>query len=606
MHAAFIYRALSESETRELQQLNAKVLRHPTVAPPPGLEVDVFELSAAEKDRLSREVFPKVLAFGDLEVEGQSIARWLSYGKASDWYSHRFRIYFEQRAFAYAEHEIRLLQAQFDEIVVFHAFPGLERVGLGQNVRLVYGPQRKSERVSTRSVINYFLAFAGRALQGYLQKHRAKGKRHLILYRPTQEHTLLALDGKTLIRDDFLLGYMLQEAPSKFLLIEEFNAPLVGETYRLLRRHFGLRPKGRRYLNGEHVVFRGLLSRSVQRERRQIIANIHRDLDRMAAVVTDPFHQRIIQRLRGLDRTRKLYILRTLSYKRFFRSWNVDTITGTDENNAFTKPVLDAFKELGVKTIGVQHGTMGDMHPSFRFTSKDLALHPMPDLTIVWGEEWKRGLVEQGHYPVESVIVCGQQRTDLIPVLRHVRKSELIPGVDDERPMLVFASQPQPDKALRERAAFDVFRLIHKFPELQVALKLHPRERYDQAYYEEIARRAGSTNHHILFKVELYQLISACDLLVTCFSTVGSEAVYFRKPLIVLDYLNQDLLGYVKRGVAFHATRDSELESTVARILGGERCSPAMVEKYIQDFAYRIDGKARFRYLNAILDTGRS
>lgn len=602
MRAVFICRPLTSAEAAAIREEGVPVFRRPSVSAPAGLDVSDFELSAAEKDRLSREVFRKVLEFGDLEMEGKTVAQHLSYGSSSDWYSHRFRIYFEQRDIAYALAEIRLLAQRYEQLMVYHPFMGVD-ADVPANVSLHYGGPPESETLSRWSVLNYAVAFLFRAVQGYFQVRRARPREHIILYRPVQEHHMLALDGRTMIKDDFLLGYMLQEAPQHFLLVEEFNTPLVGERYKLRWRHFGGRPKGRRYLNGEHIVFRGLISGQVKRKRKAIIDNLGKRLEQISKHVSDPLHMRIVTRLRGLNRTRRLYILRKLAYERFFRKWNIKTITGTDENNAFTKPVLDAFKELQVTTIGVQHGTMSDMHPSFRFTKKDLLLQPMPDKTIVWGEEWKRGLVDEGNYPPASVVVCGQQRTDLIPVLKSVRKKDVIPGLDDARPLLVFASQPQPDQALRERAAWDVLSLWSKIPELQIVIKLHPRERYDKAYYERIAGKAGSKHHRIIFKVDLYRLISASDMVITCFSTVGSEAVYFRKPLIVLDHLNQDLLGYVRRGVAFHATNGSELETAVKRVLTGERCSQELIDLYIADFAYRIDAKARFRYLQAIVGT---
>jgi hypothetical protein len=601
MQVALICRTLSPTELAELVNSPIKLFRQPAVGAQ-GLDATEFELSPERKDQLARESFDAVLAYGDRLIDGQTVAQHLAYGKSSDWYLHRFRIYFEQRAIIYLQEEIRQLAREHESVRVYHALDGLSTEAPNVDLRF---QAVQSRRVGMGSLANYAIAFSFRVLEGFVQSLKARQRKHVVLYRPVQEHDLLALDGKTMIKDDFLLGYMLQEAPTEFLLVEEFNTPRIGTPFKLRRRHFGGRPKGRRYLNGEHIIFRALVNPRVRRRRRAIVENIHAALDLIGRHDAEPVHMRITHRLRGLDRTRRLFILRKLAYARYFRNWNGLTATGTDENNAFTKPMLDAFKELGITTIGVQHGTMSDLHPSFRFTKADLLLHPMPDKTIVWGDAWKHGLVEEGNYLPDSVVVCGQQRTDLIPTLRSTRKSELMPGLIDEKPVLVFASQPQPDEALRHRAAFDVFKLTQRFPDLQVVVKLHPRERDERNYYEAIARQAGSTRHRIVSRVDLYQLISICDMLVTCFSTVGSETVYFRKPLVVLDYLKQDLLGYVKRGVAFHATTGTELEGTVIRILDGQRCADSEIDRYIRDFAFRIDGRSRFRYLEVILGMSR-
>ena len=604
MHAALLYRTLTSSEIREVKAKAPGVIYHsPMIAPPLDFDgsIQSFELHPDEKKRLAEEMFAHVLAFGDIIINSKPVSQWLAFGRSSDWFYHRFRIYFELRSLSYVVEEIRLLSARHPEVVVYHDNNLLAHFqGLPANAKLrMNGSASLKPRV--RGVARYAISFAYRAIEGFFQLRRSRTRRHIILYRPIQEHALLSLDGETIVRDSFLLGYMLSEAPDEFLLIGEFNAPSAARPFKLRRRQFGRRPKGRCYLNGEHLLFRALLNPSVAKERKQIVRGIHEALNVIGDHIDDPYHKLIVRRLKSLDGARKYNILRKLAIQRFFRKRHVLTATGTDENNSFTRAQLDAFKELGVRTIGIQHGIVGHLHPAYNFTKTDMRMMPIPDTTICWGEEWKRLLVEEGNYPEDSLIVCGQQRTDLIPVLKHQRKSEVISGLSDQRPLLVFASQPQPDPLLRERAAHDVFEAAKLFPQLQVVLKLHPREEDTFDYYKRIAHEAGVLDPVIVLDIDLYRLISVCDMLVTCFSTVGSEAIYFSKPLIVLDHLKQDLLGYVKHGVAFQASDAEELAKCIHRILINERVDPDNVERYISKFAYRIDGRARFRYLETIL-----
>ena len=99
----------------------------------------------------------------------------------------------------------------------------------------------------------------------------------------------------------------------------------------------------------------------------------------------------------------------------------------------------------------------------------------------------------------------------------------------------------------------------------------------------------------------MYFLLSVCDVLITCFSTVASEAIYFYKPLIILDHLKQDLLNYYKEGVAFQATDSNEIKEYINKILTGElTINQKAYQNFINKYAYKIDGKVSERCLNFI------
>ena len=60
-------------------------------------------------------------------------------------------------------------------------------------------------------------------------------------------------------------------------------------------------------------------------------------------------------------------------------------------------------------------------------------------------------------------------------------------------------------------------------------------------------------------------------MLITCFSTVGAEAVYFHKPLLILDHLGQDVQGYIREKVAFEARDWQTLEEVLLEVLSGKK-----------------------------------
>ena len=124
-------------------------------------------------------------------------------------------------------------------------------------------------------------------------------------------------------------------------------------------------------------------------------------------------------------------------------------------------------------------------------------------------------------------------------------------------------------------------------------------QKNDENYYREIAKEAQCKNYRIIHKVDLYLLISLSDVMVTCFSTVGAETVYFNKPLIILDHLRQDIQGYHKAGIAKQATNAEELQNLLSGFLKNKiSVNKEAYTSYIEKYAYRIDGHVADRILS--------
>jgi CDP-glycerol glycerophosphotransferase (TagB/SpsB family) len=199
--------------------------------------------------------------------------------------------------------------------------------------------------------------------------------------------------------------------------------------------------------------------------------------------------------------------------------------------------------------------------------------------------------------------VSGQIRTDIIPVLmsKPFTKQHVLPVITSHEKLIVFASQPQRDPRLRKRAAMDVMQAVKEIPGAFLLVKLHPNERHDTGYYKNIAQQARLERIKITLDLDLYMLISVCDILITCFSTVGTETIYFKKPLVILDHLGQDIQGYHREGVALQARNSKELKTHLSSLLNGEAgIDETAYERFIEKYAYSIDGKASDRVLDFI------
>ncbi|HET6555863.1 MAG TPA: CDP-glycerol glycerophosphotransferase family protein, partial [Prolixibacteraceae bacterium] len=307
--------------------------------------------------------------------------------------------------------------------------------------------------------------------------------------------------------------------------------------------------------------------------------------------------QLTLEVFRALHSSAGFFLFRYFAARRVFAGASIKAVIAGDENSPLTKSLLDAARYKGIRIIGLQHGTMHDLHPAYLYTPKDRQNHIVPDLTLTWGTYWEQFLIEKGNYPTDSVVSVGQIRTDIIPVLMKAQNQKQAHPTE----VILFASQPQRDPELRYQAAFDVFKAARKLPNTKLIVKLHPREFSDSAYYSAIAKEAGCSNYVIDKTSDLYQLIASCDVLITCFSTVGTETVYFYKPLVILDHLKQDIQGYAAEGVAFQATDADTLTSILSGIFRGAlRANREKYNSFIQKYACQIDGKVAQRCIQAI------
>ena len=65
--------------------------------------------------------------------------------------------------------------------------------------------------------------------------------------------------------------------------------------------------------------------------------------------------------------------------------------------------------------------------------------------------------------------------------------------------------------------------------------------------------------------------------------------------------MKQDIKGYHKEGIAFQATDQKELKDYIIKLLNGQlTIKEENYQNYIQNFAFKIDGRVSERIINFI------
>ena len=592
-----INRPLTESETDDVKLLieeGAKVF-----ALSSARSVDfaqIISLTSEEKRQVNYDMMDSVLRFGDLPVGDQTVADIFRIDNASVWHYHKFRVYFAVRNLMYFLKPLTLHFNAFDNHCWFVSADAMPLKNVFPEVDFRFPEEPPKNSFNWGILFSYVFMLKYRF---FYHLFSPKKKPEYLLYLTEKYSTVL--DKKTLrpASGHHILEYIISELDSRFALLTEvlMPKPKGKSDYSFSKKQYktswNQRPKI--FLDG--IMVSGLLSKQVRKStrlaRKSLIASYLKLRDEELSM-----EQKLtFEVFRSLHSSSGFFLFRYFAARKYFTGSGIKAVIAGDENSPLTKSILDAAKFCEIKIIGLQHGTMHDLHPAYLYTPNDSKNHVMPDLTLTWGKYWEEFLVKKGCYPKDSVVSVGQIRTDIIPVLMQAEMQKRANPVE----LIVFASQPQRDPELRFQAAFDVFTAARKRPNTQLIVKLHPREFADSAYYSAIAAKAQCTNYTIDKTSDLYQLIASCDALITCFSTVGTETVYFYKPLIILDHLKQDIMGYVAEGVAFHATDADSLTGILSGIfLGKLKVDRLKYDSFIQKYAFRIDGKVAERCIAAI------
>ncbi len=563
------------------------------------------EITEEEKKEINFRLFNVLLSFGDFKVGQKSVKELLDFEQTSLWYYYKFRIYFLARNLSFDIKRYKNWADPFENVEIYesnsfylkltHEFP---------NVKFHIQPQKKKKHLV--SVLNLYVTIMWRTIQGFFQLSKAKKYKHAVIDNRDHYRSLLSPVTLTNEYENNFFGYLYAPYADQFLFMDEFIFPKLDARFKIQKKYIK-NWNARNRINNEIHLVKALFRPSNWKKIRALNSSLKQNYNCIAQAIKPSSDQLIIlDKLRSFHRSSLYFGFRILAFRAFFKKHNFRTVTTVDEYSPAYKSLLDAAKNEGIKTIGVQHGSMHALHPGYVYTKNDSKYQPMPDKTILWGEKWGDFLSKEGNFPADKLLVAGQIRTDIIPILKQHKssKEKVLGPLFHGKSVVTYASQPQRDPKLRYRAAKDMLSAVAQLPDVSLAIKLHPREN-EPDYFHEIAREVGCKNYQLYYEIDLFLLLSLSDIVVTCFSTVGTETIYFKKPLIILDHLKQDILNYNKEGVAFQVSQASQLQETIEKIINGQLgINEIAYNQYIKNYAYQIDGQASKRYWDIIQQIG--
>jgi hypothetical protein len=271
------------------------------------------------------------------------------------------------------------------------------------------------------------------------------------------------------------------------------------------------------------------------------------------------------QRIRDIDATKDLLL--RLEPRSIFLLY---------ERGPSAMTFIIAADELGIKTVGMQHGMIHKWHLDYTVsdirTDNSILGAPVPTVTLIFGEFYKRLMTETFAYSADRVMVIGNPTYEGLHMYTQLDRKAILArlGLDAEKRMLLIATSKSQKKY--GRAEYDVIMvetLAKSFAhnkDIQVVIKLHPKE--DGMVYRQIIRENNAENF-VIIDHPIEELILICDVFLAVATTTMLEAVVLQKPVIIFqtsENERRDLFSLLQLGAAIRAT-NIDLEKTVLELL---------------------------------------
>jgi hypothetical protein len=557
-----------------------------------GFQKDVHQVTLDQiKQEVNRELISIWNQLGDKEINGKPFCEWLQIEGQSFWHYYKYKGYFAVREWLY---EIQFLEQhlnEFDEIIWYTSHKQLIDLTWPSHVEVIYEAEKTDEVLS--SAISDYMKHTFKC---FLKSSGLKGiqGKHLIINKSIPQNIWSSDSGQWKLGNVYLENVMQHDSLDSMCITDSDIPPLKGKKF---VSHFSPNENSM----GEAIFFQSLINPISVWHALQVSKKLKAIVNGLTFSEWTQTEKLIVSFLNSQVSSSAIYALKYNAWKKALRKNKPSSITLIDENSPLTRCVVDAARDCNVPTFAIQHGSIHDLHPAYMFSVNDQYRNVFPTFTLTWGEHWKNVLIEKGNYPKDAIYVSGQQRTDTIFLLIEKREQLRASLFQSNVPIVLFATQPQQDVQMRRRIAIDFFESLKSLPEFLGVLKLHPAEKNQDGFYLEIAKEVGCSNFKIQNDTDLYALITAADVVITAFSTVGTEAVYFRKPIVIWDPLNLDLLGLIKQDLAWGVEDVSDLSAALNRIvIQGERKEDVVFDRFIQQYAYKIDGNSSKRICDFI------
>ena len=239
-------------------------------------------------------------------------------------------------------------------------------------------------------------------------------------------------------------------------------------------------------------------------------------------------------------------------------------IIATDVSDYESKCFSLIGRDKNIPSICIQYGMLSHLDSEWSFFSQDAV--------AVFDKE-AFSILKSFGIPSSKIFITGNPRFDNYKNDISVRKKTRAQlNLNDKTPLILFISIPSSNNTLGSvesiisesqytRVLESIYSLDNHENKWRMIIRYHPEENI------ELHEKFEIDNFIINPTCNIYELLNACDLVISLHSTVGLEAIILDKPLLLIDYYNTELVDYAKRGAALKVQYPDELEKAVQKLL---------------------------------------
>lgn len=231
----------------------------------------------------------------------------------------------------------------------------------------------------------------------------------------------------------------------------------------------------------------------------------------------------------------------------FFKQTKPNVLIQVYEVGPYAKALEIASKKNNIRTIGIQHGLIPTDTPDYMFkelrTKNFLLGNLIPDLTLVFGNYYKKILVENSVYPNNSIAPMGNPSFyNIKEIKKTLTRKEIISKykIEDKKIVLFPFSfrfayiTNSPDRILLN----ELYKDFKNNDEVIVLVRPHPGDDFNEKTLQEIC----PSKNFICSKASLLEDLILSDLVIIApVSTVSSEAAILEKPVFFVDVLEENI-----------------------------------------------------------------
>ena len=279
------------------------------------------------------------------------------------------------------------------------------------------------------------------------------------------------------------------------------------------------------------------------------------------------------------------------------------------ETGTLSRAIINACHESGVPTLGVQHGAFSESTDDYVRTPPTHLPQFVPDKTAVWGERFRRVMVEESAFREDEVVVTGNPRMDFLVRAQSLLEKEVVYqkyGLEAQKKIILAAPTETIGRTrhlAKDRFFEGVMAAKRALGQHQWVVKLKPGAESED-YYRALMKEYGETDL-ILTEDDLYALLVAADVVVTPPSSIAIEALIVGKPVIYVVFPDaEDYFPHLSaQEVVSPVHQVQDLPLMIEEILAADQAavvSPEKLRELLEEENFQPDGHAASRVVEVM------